>query len=96
MFPVNYFFRKKLCYKFSCCKVVYITHACTCIDKVTRHWDGKIQQSGLCNCIPLVLQSEVPLVHSAFRLSGYTPSQVSLFFAEGQGAFCDVFKLSLC
>ena len=28
------------------------------------------------------IQSEVPLVYSAFRMSGYTPSQVSYYIAS--------------
>jgi len=36
--------------------------------------------------ISISLQSEVPLVYSAFRMSGYTPSQVSYYIHS----FCNV------
>lgn len=49
---------------------------------ITRHSDGSCfsWQSFLLRPISLFfipLQAEVPLVYSAFRMSGYTPSQVS-------------------
>lgn len=63
---------------------------CVIVIKVWRlsrqvHLPGAVAESGIpplywCTAhhVEMLLKAEVPLVHSAFRVSGFTPSQVGL------------------
>ncbi|KAI3364478.1 hypothetical protein L3Q82_011270 [Scortum barcoo] len=63
--------------------ILYKVHICTHVEQI--HVPVEVAESGIppvywctAHYVEMLLKAEVPLVHSAFRMSGFTPSQMCL------------------